>query len=188
MPGRLVFVQAITTGPNPRLDHLLEVAVVVVDEKLVEVAGLAMIINPALGRHGAQWKERLDDQSRHTLANSGLLREIEFAVSPASAEEALRAVLKPYESGDLFISAGYAPMQTMTFLSDQMSSVARMFRLDVALDVASVRLVIERLAGRSDLIPDIGQRRSGRAMEDLQDAVSEARIYTGYLGLLPRWA
>lgn len=187
MPGHLCFVHAVTTGLNPRLDPILELAIAVVDEKNLEVVGLSLIINPALGRGGSAWEDRLDDDRKRLLSRSGLLREVPYGVSPASAEEAMIAVLTPFDREDRFISAGYSPATHLNFLREQMGSLHRRFRADDQLDVVSVRTTLKR-GDRSDLIPEIAASRRHRAWEDLQDAVSEMRIYNEYLATIPRWA
>jgi len=186
--GYLCFVHAVTTGPDPRLDHILELAIAVVDTQKLEKAGLNLIINPTLGRRGAGWEDRLDDQRKRDLTRSGLLRDVPYGVSPASAEDAMLAVLKPIsEWEDKFIPAGYATGVHLAFLRESMSQLFRRFRSEPHLDVQSVRTLLQR-AGRDDLVPDIAAERRHRAWEDLQDAVSEMRIYSEYLSTIPGWA
>lgn len=174
------WVDVKTTGPSPRLDHVLETAVVVTDNDLVAVSALSLIANPALGRHGARWEERMDEHIQALYGGCGLLREVSFAPSLAHVDEAMAAILKPF--GEKMICAGYFPAVTRTFIREQMPGLSARLS-DRLFDVMSVRRLVRDLAGRADLVPELV--RAHRAMSDVQDALTEARIYTSYISLVP---
>ena len=90
-----------TTGLHPRLDHILEVAIVVTGPDLIELTGLSMIVNPALGRHGQGWEDRMDDHVRRMHTSSGLLREVIYAPSLAHVDEAMVAMVVPVVEYDV---------------------------------------------------------------------------------------
>lgn len=176
-----------TTGLQPRLDHILEVAIVVTGPDLVELTGLSMIVNPALGRHGHAWEERMDDRVRRMHTSSGLLREVAYAPSLAQVDEAMVAILKPL-GAEKYICSGYRPSFDHAFVKEHMTGLASRLP-DNFLDVISARRLIRDFAARPDLIPDIAVTgRAHRAMSDVQDAITEARIYSQYLSLIPKWA
>lgn len=189
MPSPLYcWIDLETSGLNPRLDHILEVSVVVTDTDLVELACLAMIVNPALGRHGQGWADRLDDKTKAMHTSSGLLREITYAPSLAHVDEAMVAILKPMATEEKYILAGHRPSFAHPFIKEGMPGLAARIS-DSYLDVISARRLIRDLAQRPDLIPDIAVTgRAHRAMSDVQDAITEMRIYAQYLSLIPRWA
>lgn len=174
------WVEVKTTGPSPRLDHIMEVAIVATDADLVAVSALTLIANPALGRHGANWADRLDERSQRVYGQSGLLREIQYASSLAHVDEAMGAILKPL--GDKFICAGYHPSLHRGFIREQMPGLSARLS-DALFDVVSVRRLIRDLAGRPDLVPELP--RGHRASSDVQDALTEARVYTSYLSMVP---
>ena len=176
-----------TTGLHPRLDHILEVAIVVTGPDLIELTGLSMIVNPALGRHGQGWEDRMDDHVRRMHTSSGLLREVIYAPSLAHVDEAMVAILKPL-GAEKYICSGYRPSFDHAFVKEHMSGLASRVP-DNFLDVISMRRLIRDFASRPDLIPELADTgRAHRAMSDVQDAITEARIYSQYLSLIPRWA
>lgn len=168
-----------TTGDNPRLDHVLEVAAVLTGPDLVAIKSLALVVNPELGRHGAHWEDRLGPERKHRFSRSGLLREVSYGSSPAYIDEAFASLLV----GGKFICAGYEPQMIYAFAREQMSGLASKLQHRFC-DLSSMRVFIGDLVQREDLLADFGER-PGRAMLAVQDALSEARIYASYLAAVP---
>lgn len=169
-----------TTGVSPRLDHILEVALVVTGPDLVAVSALSLITNPSLGRHGANWSDRMDERTQRLHTSTGLLREVQYAPSLAHVDEAMAAILKPLD--DKFICCGYNPSFHRSFVREQMPGLSSRLS-DSSFDVVSVRRLIRDFASREDLIPELS--RAHRAMSNVQDALTEARVYASYLALIP---
>lgn len=184
----ICWVDVETTGLSPRLDHILEIAIVVTGFDLVELTGLSMIVNPALGRHGRNWGDRLDENMKKMHHASGLLREIDYAASPDHVDEAMAATLRPLGE-DKYFCAGYKPAFDHAFVKEQMPGLSARLQPSF-IDVISMRRLIRDFAQRPDLIPDLAEAtgRAHRAMSDVQDAIAETRIYSQYLSLVPRWA
>ncbi len=172
-----------TTGPDPRLDHVLEVALVVTSHDLIEQTAFTIIVNPSLDGN-AGWEDRLDDERKVRYENNGLLRDITTGVSLRSAEDALVQTIKRV-TADPLVLAGVHPEQERAIAQARMRSM-RPWMHWRSLDLTSVRRFIRDIGGRTDLIPTFADAdRVHRALEDAQDAISEARVYRTYLDIIP---
>lgn len=174
-----------TTGLNPRLDHILEVALVVTGADLEEQTAFTLVVNPALDGHKA-WADRLDDPVKQMHEASGLLRDISTGVSLRSAEDALLQTLDRFK-GDRYILGGLnIERLERPFIDAQLRRLAR--RLSYrSLDVLAVRRFLRDVCGRTDLMPTFADAdaKRHRALDDILDTLAEARIYRTYLDLIP---
>mgnify|MGYP001022641485 FL=1 len=112
---------------------------------------------------------------------------MKLLISVRSVDEALVAILKPLGE-EKYFCAGYHPSVDLAFVKEQMPGLASRLR-DTFVDVGTMRHLIRDFAQRPDLLPEPEvYGLSGRAMSDVQDALSEVRTYSQYLTLIPGWA
>lgn len=174
-----------TTGSHERLDSILEVALIVTDEDLVEQTAITLIVNPALSGQ-KDWADRLSDSAKLCLGDNGLLRDISTGVSLATADDALAQTVKRMTDEPIPLCGINVDGLARKFLSSQLRSLRRCFSYR-SVDVLTVRRFLRDVCGRDDLMPTFADadQRMYRALQDLQDTLSEARIYRTYIDLIP---
>lgn len=175
-----------TTGLDPTRDSILEVALVVTDDELVEHTAISLVVNPELTPRWHAWRDRLDatTEVKKMHNKSGLAREITYGgISHREAERALIQTLERVgEPGGFVLAGSNVGKFDFAFLREQMPRLAE--ALDGrTFDVGSVRHILHTL-DRHDLVPDLSNK-AHRAMDDIQSHISEARIYREYLRLIP---
>jgi oligoribonuclease (3'-5' exoribonuclease) len=175
------------TGPNPRLDPVLEVALIVTDDELIEQTAITLIVNPALSG-SKDWADRLDDTSKQRFDDNGLLRDISTGVSVTAAEDALAQTVKRVTGDRVPLCGIDIDARCRPLILGQMRGLASRFNYRT-IDVLSIRRFLRDVAGRDDLMPTFADadQKLHRALSDLQDTLSEARIYREYLNLIPEF-
>lgn len=180
----LAWISVETSGKDPRTSPILELALVVTDGSFTEVTAIGLTIKPDLSPRWQKWKESADPDFTKGHTRSGLMREIPFGMSLKTAEEALVTTLDRAD-GDFFIPCGsFFEVTARPFLVAQMATFAGRLEPE-SMDVWSVRRFFD-VAGRTNLLPEVAtSNRTGRAMDDIQADITEARIYAEYLKLIP---
>ena len=172
-----------TTGLNPRLDEILEVALVVTGNNVVECTAISFVVDPG----DVKWEDRLDDEKAMHI-RSGLLRDVvTVGLLLPAVEDALLTTLKRVDKGP-FVLCGINPVLNRAFIESRMRRFNR--QLDYrSIDVLSIRRFLRDLCERDELMPPFADAdsKTHRAMDDLQDVISEARIYRTYIEQVPEF-
>jgi oligoribonuclease len=171
----LAWVDIETTGLNPEQDRILEVALVITDTNLTEVAHLTRVLfteNVVLETMGP-WCVDMH-------AQNGLSAECrESTMTRPSAERDLLELLRAYTTNQGSPLCGSSPHFDRAFLHKQMPTLASWFHYR-NLDVSSVRQIVS-LWCPERLKPSTTARH--RALDDIRGSIAELQHYRHALGL-----
>lgn len=166
------------TGLYPKVDEIVEIAVIVTDANLKPLApGIDLVVKPS-----DESLEQMDEfvVSMHT--KSGLIELIEDGISVEEAERQVLAYLQ-----ELVPEEGKAPLagnsvgQDMRFLRKYMPSVANHLSYRV-IDVSSIKELVKRWYPRVYVCSP--ENTGGhRALGDIEDSIRELEYYR--LALFP---
>lgn len=176
-PKYLCWFAIATTGSNPKLDHILEVAFVVTDWaiELEEETGIHLVLQQA----GKQWESRLDDnptvKKMHT--SSGLLRDVTHnGVTTRDAYDAILKTLGRYGEPQDFMLAG--DDRARQFLRATWPHLDDWFRYPVFDPGTLVRSL--QIIGKHDLASSLATRskkKRHRVMDEVKYRMDETRTY-----------
>ena len=169
---RLVWIDCEMTGLDPRVDELVEIAIIVTDFELnILDSGFQVVIKP-----DASAKEHMSAFVTKMHQESGLLAEMDDGISVGEAE------FRALEYIQRFVSAeGKAPLAGNTIGTDRMFLAAYMPRLDRWLhyrniDVSSIKELARRWYPRAYF--NAPEKRGGhRALADIRESIKELRYY-----------
>jgi oligoribonuclease len=175
---RLIWIDLEMTGLDTDNDSILEIATLVTDRYLVELAeGPMLAIATPLERLQA-----MDDWNRNQHGKSGLWqRALDSTVTLAEAEAQTLEFLRQWVPEGVSPICGNSICQDRRFLHRQMPQLERYFHYR-NLDVSSIKELARRWS------PKIlaGVRKSGAhlALADIRDSVAELRHYRQFMGAL----
>lgn len=170
----LVWLDLEMTGLDPDRDYIIEIATVVTDNELNELAvGPVLVLHP-----GAVALAGMDRWNQEHHAASGLLERMQSsAVSRDEAEQRTLDFLRP------LVPAGESPMcgnsicQDRRFLARRMPELAAFFHYR-NLDVSTLKeLQLRWFAGT----PSFDKEATHQALEDVRDSIAELRFYREHL-------
>jgi oligoribonuclease len=167
----LVWIDLEMTGLDSSRDRIIEIATIVTDPQLVEVAA-----GPVIAIHQPdEVLEAMDEWNRTTHAASGLVERVRR--SPFSTADAERQTLE-FLAGHAV--AGASPMcgnsicQDRRFLAREMPELEKFFHYR-NLDVSTLKELAKRWA------PDVfaGLKKEARhlALEDVRESIQELAYY-----------
>lgn len=174
----LIWIDLEMTGLDPDRDSILEIATIVTDAQLNELAqGPVLAIATPLAK-----LEAMDDWNRNQHGGSGLWqRALESTVTQAEAERATLDFLADYVPAGASPICGNSICQDRRFLYREMPALERYFHYR-NLDVSTLKELARRWA------PQIltGFRKEGAhlALADIRDSITELRWYRQYMGEL----
>lgn len=174
----LIWIDLEMTGLDTDNDTILEIATLVTDKELNELAeGPMLAIATPLERLQA-----MDDWNRNQHGKSGLWqRALESTVTLAEAEARTLAFLRQWLPEKASPMCGNSICQDRRFLHREMSELEQFFHYR-NLDVSSVKELVKRWA------PQImsGFRKAGThlAMADIRDSIAELRYYRQFMGVI----
>lgn len=180
----LAWIDLETTGTEEKLDPIIEVGMIVTDEKLCVLAERTITVRP----NGGEWVERIranpvvrDMHAANDLAAEVLL-SVE-ALTPLEAEFTLIEILEAHGKAHDFMLAGSGVAHfDRRFLKQQMPQLEAFFRYPV-LDVGVIRRAL-KLADRDDLIPS-QPKKNHRAIDDIRQHLEEMRAYDRLFRAIP---
>jgi oligoribonuclease len=172
----LVWVDLEMTGLDPDSDTILEIATIVTDVNLQELAeGPVYAI-----RHPAATLQAMDDwnQTHHTA--SGLWnRVLESNIEMQEAEQHTLAFLQQWTEQGASPLCGNSICQDRRFMYRHMPSLERWFHYR-NLDVSTLKELAVRWA------PDIAEGHSKQnrheALSDIRESIEELRYYRSFMG------
>lgn len=176
--NHLIWIDLEMTGLDPAADTIIEIATLVTDADLTEVA-----VGPELAiatPRGAL--EGMDEWNTRTHTESGLVRRcLESDVDLAEAERRTIAFLEQY------VPAGKSPMCGNSICQDRRFMARLMPRLEAYfhyrnLDVSTLKELARRWA--PEVAEGYSKDSSHQALEDIRDSVDELRYYRRFMGEL----
>ncbi len=172
---KLIWIDLEMTGLDTEHDHIIEIATILTDDRLNEVAEGPVL---AIGQPRAVMDD-MDEWNTRQHGASGLTeRVLESTVTLKQAERATLDFLAAH------VPAGESPMcgnsicQDRRFLARQMPRLEAFFHYR-NLDVSTLKILAERWA------PGVAaglQKQSGhRALDDIRDSITELAYYRDHL-------
>lgn len=174
----LIWIDLEMTGLDPDTDSILEIATLVTDAQLVELA-----VGPALAiDHPLEVLEAMDDWNRNQHRKSGLWdRVLESRVTMIEAEEATIGFLSNWVPAGVSPICGNSICQDRRFLYRQMPRLERYFHYR-NLDVSTIKELARRWA--PEVAEGVSKSSEHLALADIRDSVNELRHYRRYMGVL----
>ena len=159
------------TGLDTQTDHIIEIATIVTDENLNELASGPEIVI----RMDKSVMDGMDDWNTRQHGESGLTqRVLESHISTREAEVLTLKFLRQY------VTAGKSPMcgnsicQDRRFLARLMPDLEAYFHYR-NLDVSTLKILAQRWA--PDVAGGFSKESSHRALEDIRDSINELIWY-----------
>ena len=167
----LIWIDLEMTGLDTQTDHIIEIATIVTDENLNELAsGPELVI-----RMDKSVMDAMDDWNTRQHGESGLTqRVLESRISTREAELLTLKFLRQY------VNAGKSPMcgnsicQDRRFLARLMPDLEAYFHYR-NLDVSTLKILAQRWAPH--VADGLSKESSHRALEDIRDSINELIWY-----------
>jgi oligoribonuclease len=174
----LIWIDLEMTGLDPARDTIIEIATLVTDAELREVATgpeLAIATPRAV-------LEGMDEWNTRTHTDSGLVRRcLESDVGLGEAEQRTLAFLREHVPEGVSPMCGNSICQDRRFLARLMPELEAFFHYR-NLDVSTLKELARRWA--PDVAAGFSKDSSHQALEDIRDSVEELRHYRRFMGEL----
>ncbi len=167
----LIWIDLEMTGLNTMTDHIIEIATIVTDQDLNEVAE-----GPVLVLHQPQSvMAAMDDWNTRQHAASGLTaRVLESTLTAAEAESMTLEFLRQHVSEGASPMCGNSICQDRRFLARQMPALEKYFHYR-NLDVSTLKILAQRWAPA--VAAGYSKDSSHRALADIRDSIAELAYY-----------
>lgn len=167
----LIWIDLEMTGLDTLTDQIIEIATVVTDNDLNEIAE-----GPVLTVHQPQSvMDAMDEWNTKQHNLSGLTaRVLESDLSIADAEEQTLAFLEQYVDEGASPMCGNSICQDRRFLARQMPALEAFFHYR-NLDVSTLKILAQRWA--PDIASGFNKESSHRALSDIRDSIAELTWY-----------
>jgi oligoribonuclease len=176
--GRLIWIDLEMTGLDVRRDRILEIATIVTDAELEEVAEGPNIAIKATDDQ----LSGMDEWNTRTHTASGLVQRcLESHLDTRAAERATLAFLSEH------VAAGQSPMcgnsicQDRRFLARLMPELEAFFHYR-NLDVSTLKELAMRWA--PDIAEGLDKESGHEALADVRDSIAELKYYRQFMGSL----
>jgi oligoribonuclease len=173
---RLIWIDLEMTGLDPAHDSILEIATIVTDKDLNQLAE-----GPEFAlRHPVERLDAMDDWNRHQHRKSGLWQrvvdsDIDLGTAEALTVEFLTQWVPPGKSP----MCGNSICQDRRFLHRLMPRLERYFHYR-NLDVSTIKELARRWA--PDVSRGFTKESSHTALSDVRDSIAELKYYRPFMG------
>jgi oligoribonuclease len=167
----LVWIDLEMTGLDKDLDHIIEIATIVTDDKLQIIAE-----GPVIAIHQSQAVMlKMDAWNQHHHGKSGLIERVaESTCNEAEAERLTLEFLAQHVAAGISPMCGNSICQDRRFLHRHMLGLEDFFHYR-NLDVSSLKILASLWA------PKIAKQHSKisthQALEDIRDSIDELKFY-----------
>ena len=174
----LIWIDLEMTGLDTQRDTILELALVVTDADLKELAQ-----GPVLAvRHPLSRLQAMDDwNTRHHTASGLWDRVLISQLSHAEAEAQALAFLEQWSAQGASPMCGNSICQDRRFLAREMPALERWFHYR-NLDVSTLKELASRWA--PDLLAGLHKENRHEALSDIRESIAELRYYRQHMGAL----
>lgn len=166
-----IWIDLEMTGLNTMTDHIIEIATIVTDEQLNEVAE-----GPVLAVHQPQSVlDGMDEWNTRQHTASGLVaRVLESTITLADAERMTLEFLRQHVAEGVSPMCGNSICQDRRFLARQMPTLEAYFHYR-NLDVSTLKILAQRWA--PEVAAGFNKESSHRALSDIRDSIAELAWY-----------
>ena len=167
----LIWIDLEMTGLDPDNDLIIEIATVVTDQDLNQLAE-----GPVLAVHQADSvMAAMDDWNRKHHGQSGLIERVKTStVDEAEAERQTLEFLQPWVPANKSPMCGNSICQDRRFLYRTMPSLERYFHYR-NLDVSTLKELAARWA--PDVLKGFHKKAAHKALDDIVESIEELRHY-----------
>ena len=166
----LVWVDMEMTGLIPEVDRVIEIATIVTDSHLTELAEGPVI---AIKQPDSAL-EAMDEWNTRTHSASGLVERVRSsAVSEQMASDMTVDFLKEWVPEGMSPMCGNSICQDRRFMARHMPALQKYFHYR-NLDVSTLKILAQRW--RPDL-PDLPKQGAHQALADIRESIEELRHY-----------
>jgi len=169
--GNLIWIDLEMTGLDTELDTIIEIATIVTDRHLNELAAGPVL---AIGQEQSVM-QRMDNWNSRQHGESGLTaRVLQSDITPRQAE------LETLDFLSQWIDAGVSPMcgnsicQDRRFLAREMPELERFFHYR-NLDVSALKILAQLWAPQ--IAAGVNKESEHRALADIRDSIAELAWY-----------
>ena len=169
--GNLIWIDLEMTGLDTASDHIIEIATIVTDQYLREIAE-----GPVLAiRQEAGVMQAMDEWNTRQHGSSGLTaRVLDSSITLAEAETRTLKFLEQHVASGVSPMCGNSICQDRRFLARQMPQLEKFFHYR-NLDVSTVKILAERWA--PGVAAGFKKESSHRALSDIRDSIAELAHY-----------
>lgn len=167
----LIWIDLEMTGLDPLNDRIIEVATIVTDSQLNEIAeGPTLVVHQP-----AEIMDAMDEWNTRQHGKSGLTeRVLSSSMTTAEAERDTLEFLAKHTTSGTSPMCGNSICQDRRFLVNEMPLLADWFHYR-NLDVSSLKILAQRWAPQ--VASSFTKSSSHRALDDIRDSINELRHY-----------
>jgi oligoribonuclease len=178
LQSRLIWIDLEMTGLDPYNDSILEIATVVTDAVLNELA-----VGPVYAiRHPESVLNKMDDWNTEHHTASGLWqRVLDSEVTVHGAERDTLDFLGEWTEAGASPMCGNSVCQDRRFLARLMPELEAWFHYR-NLDVSTLKELAVRWAPQ--IVSEFSKESRHEALADIRESIAELRHYRGYMGRL----
>ena len=171
MDATLVWMDLEMTGLHPDQDVILEIATIITNNSLVEVA-----VGPELAIAAPEAKlQGMNEWNRTHHRDSGLLERVRASnVTTAEAEQLTLDFVKRHVAANAAPLCGNTIWQDRRFLARHMPALERHFHYR-NVDVSSIKELAQRW--RPELADGFKKKNEHRALSDIRESIAELTYY-----------
>jgi oligoribonuclease len=175
---RLIWIDLEMTGLDPDCDSILEIATLVTDAQLNELA-----VGPVHAIHHArEMLDAMDDWNREHHTESGLWqRVLDSTMTIEAAQQGALAFLSEWTEPRLSPMCGSSVCQDRRFLARLMPELEHWFHYR-NLDVSTVKELARRWA--PDIMAGFSKANRHEALSDIQESIAELKYYRRHMARL----
>jgi oligoribonuclease len=175
---RLIWIDLEMTGLDPDHDQIIEIATLVTDKDLMELAE-----GPVFAIHTPEARlQQMDDwNTKHHRASGLWQRCVESTVSLSDAQQQTLAFLQAWVPERTSPICGNSICQDRRFLARGMPELERYFHYR-NLDVSTLKELARRWA--PEVAASLVKQNQHLALSDIRESVLELRHYRKYMGAL----
>lgn len=168
---RLIWIDLEMTGLNPQQDRIIEIATIVTDAELNEIA-----VGPVLAIHQEEsLLAQMDEWNQTHHSSSGLLERVrESKITMAEAEQATLDFLEEHIGSGLSPMCGNSICQDRRFLAQWMPNLEVYFHYR-NLDVSSLKELARRWYPQE--LKGFHKQGAHLALDDIRESIEELRYY-----------
>ena len=168
---RLIWIDLEMTGLDTMADEIIEIATVVTDNSLTEIA-----VGPEIAvSQPRAIMDAMDEWNTRQHGESGLTqRVVESTVTMAVAEQRTLEFLRQHVAPGVSPMCGNSICQDRRFLARLMPELEAFFHYR-NLDVSSLKILAERW--RPEVAAGFNKESRHRALDDIRDSIAELAYY-----------